>query len=131
MKTCSESFNELADENREEGDEPDERLTGALHLPAGEYTFTYDYPLEDEAEFKHHLTERTSILDILELGAQDYKAIYDEEGQTASADPTPSGALLNRGDSHGKYGIWGHDIEDLVFEGVRVKNFKVEFDIGS
>lgn len=107
------------------------RLTGALHVPAGVYTFTYDYPLENEVELKHHLTEATSILDILELAAKDYQQIYDEEDETASADPTPSGALLNRRESHGKHGIWGHGIEDLVFETVYVKNFNVTFDIGS
>lgn len=124
-------FNEYMEDDRDEDDEPDDRLTGALHLPAGEYTFTYDYPLENEVELKHHLTEATSMLDILELAAQDYKRIYDEEDETASADSTPSGTLINRGESHGKHGIWGHVIEDLVFENVHVKNFKVEFDIGS
>lgn len=119
------------EEYNDDDDDNSSRLTDALHVPAGEYTFTYDYPLEHEVEFKHHLTEGTSILDVLELAAKDYRQIYDEEDKTASADSTPSGALLNRRESHGKHGIWGHGIEDLVFETVYIKNFNVTFDIGS
>lgn len=124
-----EEFND--EDNEDNEDDDNSRFTDPLHIPAGEYTFTYDYPLENEVEFKHRLTEATSILDILELAAKDYQQIYDEEDESESADPTPDGALLNRGESHGKHGIWGHGIEDLVFEGVYVKNFAVTFDIGS
>ena len=85
-----------------------------LNLVPGEWTFKYTYPLDSEPEFKHHLTGDTKIHDILVLAAADYKQIYDEPDQD-------------------KYGIWGHTIGDLYFEGVDIdhETKTIEFHMGS
>lgn len=50
-----------------------------------------------------------------------YRRIYDEETRSMT-NLKPSGTLLNRGFSNGKYGIWGHDLGDLdmhaVYKGI-------------
>jgi hypothetical protein len=47
-----------------------------------------------------------------------YKLMYTEEdGQDA---PQYAPGLLNRGYTNGKYGIWGHDIGDLLLHTVRL-----------
>lgn len=127
-----EDLKDYDDEDAEEDPEVFvESIKDALHLPASEYIFKYDYPLTTEARFPHKLTEKTSILDILELAAADYKAIYDAEDDSASPDHKPSGTLLNRGTSNGDYGIWGHVIEDLVFVTVMVEGNEVSFNVDS
>lgn len=41
------------------------------------------------------------------------------------------GGLLNRHATNGKYGIWGHDIGDLVIEGITYRNGTLYLSIGS
>lgn len=79
---------------------------------AGTYSFVYDYPLRKPARFKHPLTGQEGLYDIMYLAARDYEKIYTHDA---------------------KYEIWGHDIGDLVFEGVTVddKNRTISFSIGS
>lgn len=103
-----------------------------LDLPAGDYTFHYDYPLSREAEFKHVLTERTTVIDILLLGAADYRTIYAEETDTEGI-PGNIPGMLNRAPTNGKYGIWGHVLSDLYFEAIHINvNTKsINFGIGS
>lgn len=81
-----------------------------LFLMPGEYTFQYDYPLSMAVEIKRHLDSATGALDILWLAAQDYKKIYENPDE---------------------YGIWGHDMCDLVFERIHVDGDKISFSIGS
>jgi len=45
-----------------------------------------------------------------------YKNIYSEEESTSSVRIVPLSerkGIINRNETNGKYGIWGHDIEDL------------------
>lgn len=86
--------------------------TAPLELAAGTYTFKYDYPLSNVATFTHKLKKKTTVANLLSIGRKDYERIYREED---------------------KYGIWGHDIEDLVFEEVEIDEKKktIYFEIGS
>jgi hypothetical protein len=83
-----------------------------LSLKKGEYTFVYRYPLHTTALFRHALDESTSPIDILVHGATDYRDIYKHP------------------DVHE---IWGHDIDDLFFEGIVIDDFAmtIEFEMGS
>ncbi len=105
--------------------------TGPLGLVAGEYTFTYDYPLSTTASFKHDLTPETTALQILALGAQDYKNIYETENADTTIAPGCIPGMLNRNSTDGRYGIWGHDLGDLAFEGINIDGQSVSFYIGS
>ena len=59
-----------------------------------------------------------------------YIEIYDEERKTTT-DYQESASLLNRGKSNGRYGIWGHDMEDLVIEMIEIKDNDINIFIGS
>jgi hypothetical protein len=45
-----------------------------------------------------------------------YRTIYEGEEKSRTTLPEPRGMLLNRSETDGVYGIWGHDIGDLVIE---------------
>jgi hypothetical protein len=104
----------------------------ALGIKGGEYTFKYTYPLSTTAEFKHVVTEEASIIDILVRARLDYENIYQiEEQEDGSPGMIPG--MLNRRKSNGAYGIWGHVLSDLYFEGVIVDEAEktISFHIGS
>lgn len=90
-----------------------------------------DYPLTLPVSFSVIFTDLGTLLWHI---AQKYKAIYAEEDATAKVPVVPMderGKLKNRNQTHGKYGIWGHDLDDLWFEGVEIENAKVRLLIGS
>lgn len=98
----------------------------------GSFTFVYDYPLSRPAKFEHIITTNTTARDILTIAKKDYEEIYRLE-EEADGDPGNIEGMLNRETSDGPYGIWGHGISDLYFEGIRIdeKNRQVKFSIGS
>ena len=92
-----------------------------------------DYPLTNAA--KVTLTTKDpkgfTRLSLFMHVAEAYKKIYDEENQ-GSKDPEPTGNLYNRPSTKGKYGIWGHCMEDLFLEGAEItKAGKVRLSMGS
>lgn len=105
----------------------------AVGIPEGEYTFVYDYPLSTAAKFMHALPADVSIIDILLEARADYRAIYAIEDASSSVTASQIPGVINRPPTSGTYGIWGHDITDLYFEGVEIDTIKrrVTFSIGS
>jgi hypothetical protein len=104
-----------------------------IGIPSGEFTFIYDYPLSTEAKFKHELGLYTSIIDILLEARADYRAIYAiEDAATGVAVGTIAG-MVNRAQSSGPFGVWGHVISDLYFEGVDIDlvTRRITFSMGS
>lgn len=104
----------------------------ALGIPAGVYTFVYDYPLSRQAKFQHTLVPSMSIIDILLQARADYETIYAlEDAAVGKTDHIPG--MLNRAQSEGPYGIWGHDFSYLYFESLEVypETRMVEFGMGS
>lgn len=63
-----------------------------------------------------------------------YKKIYKEESKSLTKIDANTN-LYNRGESNGKYGIWGHEIYDLTIESIRILEGKdrplIEVGIGS
>lgn len=100
---------------------------------AGEFTFKYDYPLNTTAKFVHTLKKNMNFANILSLAKKDYQRIYREEDESTKVKPGNIPGMLNRNSTDGKWGIWGHGIDDLYFEGVRIDTVRktVTFDIGS
>jgi hypothetical protein len=90
--------------------------------------FTITYPLTNpyEVELVHEdgtpWTRRQFIDAVLEA----YKHVYASE-----EDPGHIPGMLNRKTSTGRFGIWGHDISDLVFEGAEKIKDEWELHIGS
>ncbi|WP_448702500.1 hypothetical protein ACFGVR_09120 [Mucilaginibacter sp. AW1-3] len=77
-----------------------------------------DYPLKKPAKFtvkpgKNGMSRK----DFVWLVNKKYQEIYAEEEQTSAVKTIPvkeRKQLLNRNETNGKYGIWGHDIADLA-----------------
>lgn len=80
----------------------------------------FAYPLSNPFEVVYMnntgFTRKMLIDKICEI----YHDIYEEEAETATSQPEEvkllSSVTYNREKTNGKYGIWGHHLEDLVIE---------------
>lgn len=83
------------------------------------------YPLTNKVTFEF---ENNLFRDIY----NGYKRIYKEEEKEAG-EPGTYGHLYNRRRSNGRYGIWGHNLLDLVIESIifNPKEKTVDMFIGS
>ncbi|MBD8084197.1 hypothetical protein [Chryseobacterium caseinilyticum] len=82
-----------------------------------------DYPLKKPAKIElsnpNGFTRKDLILEI----SNNYHKIYAEEETTAKIKTIPLEKrtdLINRNETNGKYGIWGHDLADLDLSGIEV-----------
>ena len=105
---------------------PDERVIRKENI-----VITYNYPLELAVDFPHKRKGGWTRKALFAVIQKDYAKIYRDEDKAVG--PTGRlGSTLNRDKSDGPYGIWGHDIGDLVVEGVTVSdNGKITLSIGS
>lgn len=88
-------------------------------------TLLIDYPLNNPAriELKSAKPEGFTRAEILRAICDNYKQIYIEEEASAKTKTVPMEerkGLSNRNTTDGKYGIWGHDIDDLVLSDIEV-----------
>ena len=89
-----------------------------------ELTLNIDYPLNKPAKFilkspSSCFTKKQLIIEI----SKKYKEIYLEEEKTAKTKTIPINereGIINRNETDGKYGIWGHDIGDLDLSSIEV-----------
>lgn len=76
-----------------------------------------DYPLsvvvKEEIKFN-------SLHSLIKEIRRTYKKIYKEEERTMSKIKKNNPDLINRGFSNGSFGVWGHDIYDLVIESIKI-----------
>lgn len=71
---------------------------------------------------------------IMELGyriCDAYKQIYEEERNSTEIPEGYIEGMYNRNRTNGKYGIWGHDISDLILEGIKISGNVVSISVGS
>ena len=77
----------------------------------------------DEAGTLARLSAHREVIDELMLAApRDAAHIYDAEEGTAATKTIPieeRGAMRGRNRTDGAYGIWGHDLQDLVVTAAR------------
>lgn len=105
-------------------------------MPA-EFSFLLDYPMDNAALV--HVSggpeEGFSVAKLLEIIREAYEGIYlSEEG----GDPAPTSqqfgevVILNRPQTEGIFGIWGHGIADLAVEEIdiyRLDNGRYTMDV--
>jgi hypothetical protein len=102
-----------------------------------EITLVIDYPLNNPAEFvikspQKGFTKKQLALEI----SKKYHEIYDAEEGSAKTKTIPiekREGLINRNETDGKYGIWGHDISDLDLSSIEVfktKDGKIQILLG-
>jgi hypothetical protein len=79
----------------------------------------YSYPLKDCFYFLHRsLSPKGFTRAELAMSISNtYKKIYRDE-ENVSGNPGNISGMLNRAQSHGPYGIWGHGLDDLVLHRV-------------
>lgn len=75
----------------------------------------FTYPLSREVELEFNNKGGFSRMDLWRYIYEGYKKIYDEE-ESDAGDPGNAPNLLNRAQSNGRYGIWGHYLGELYIE---------------
>lgn len=101
--------------------------------PEQEYTLVIDYPTSNpyKAKLKSGKKGLTRI-QLADKVCKHYRKMYAEEDGTAGGDPGHIPGMLNRAHSEGKYGIWGHDIGDLILCDATVrKNGEIHVGVDS
>lgn len=93
-------------------------------IPENEATLIIDYPVNNPTSFTLKTTEKGFSRKVLisEINKK-YLELYEEEEKTAKTKTIPKEqrkGLINRNQTDGKYGIWGHDLGDLVLSSVEV-----------
>lgn len=109
-----------------------------LVITKPELTLVIDYPVANPIEFvlkssnDKGFTTKQLVLAI----SKKYHEIYAEEEKTASTKTIPENqrkGLMNRNETNGKYGIWGHDMADLDLSEIEIyqsKNGKIKLLLG-
>lgn len=70
--------------------------------------------------FTFHNKDGFNMRGLCEEICNTYRMIYDTEKGTSSINADKIPGMLNRNITDGMYGIWGHDIDDLVIEGISI-----------
>jgi len=97
-------------------------------------TIQFIYPLKNPVAFDYESPQGFSRRKILECIHDGYSKIYDDEEKTGKIEPRPEGYPIdNRPRSDGKYGIWGHYINQLFIEHLTfdVQSGILHLDMGS
>lgn len=83
--------------------------------PNTEYTLVIAYPLSVPYEKKFKVnSDGMTRLKFVDLICKAYRKIYKEEDKSTKIKVGNISGMLNRNATNGKYGIWGHSIEDLL-----------------
>jgi len=74
-----------------------------------------DYPLTNQFEITlKPKTKGWTRLAVVEFIIKCYKQIYKEEEKSSKIKSGHIPNMFNRNQTDGKYGIWGHDLSDLI-----------------
>jgi hypothetical protein len=100
-------------------DQPDE-----IVIPFQQAVLVIDYPLSTPASImiEAPLPLGFTRAALIKAICEEYAHVYDAEEGTAATKTIPledRGAMRNRNRTDGAYGIWGHDLEDLVLTAAR------------
>jgi hypothetical protein len=103
----------------------------------GNVTLIIDYPLNNpvEIQIKANNSNGFSRKELAQKISTEYKRIYQEEEESAKTKTTPIDerqGLINRNQTDGKYGIWGHDIDDLDLSAIilrKAENGEIKLEL--
>lgn len=123
-------------EFKEEIEIPVNRL---ILKPNKKYILIIDYPLSTSYEQEIQSgKDGMTLKEVVGLSVDAYQKIYKEEAKTSklkeeSISKRTKGAsnLINRAETNGKYGIWGHSIGDLAITHIIVKGSKIYLSVDS
>jgi hypothetical protein len=109
-------------------DEPQRDLPNLLNkeevvISENKVTLIIDYPLTNEFRAYINSTNGFTRERLINEISKSYFMLYEEEEKTATIKTVPvkeRKGLYNRNETNGKYGIWGHDISDLVLSEIVV-----------
>jgi hypothetical protein len=82
-----------------------------------------DYPLTNQYEFTLNSDKGFTRTQLLSQISKHYFKVFEEEEESATVKTIPVDkrtTMYNRNETDGKYGIWGHDIADLVLSSISV-----------
>jgi hypothetical protein len=91
----------------------------------------FDYPLSRPVWMEFTGKNPWRLSDLIDAIGEGYEKIYDEEDETRTKDTISRGTLVNRPETDGKHGIWGHVLNDLYIERAYSRNGKWYLYIGS
>ncbi len=85
-------------------------------------TVIIDYPLTTRYQFDLKSDKGFTREMLLSEISKHYYKLYEEEEKSATIKTVPpqKRSMYNRNQTNGKYGIWGHDISDLVLSNIQV-----------
>lgn len=83
-------------------------------LLIGEYTLKIDYPLHEPFIEKRVLDKSMTREEVVAWIVDRYHFIYDVENETSKIKSDLIPGMHNRNTTDGKYGIWGHELGDLL-----------------
>jgi hypothetical protein len=91
-------------------------------------TLFIDYPLNNPAIFEikavgEGFSRRELILKISEKYQEIYK-LEESTAKTKTIPPDQREGMINRNETDGKYGVWGHDLSDLDLSQIEVHKDK-------
>lgn len=95
-------------------------------------TIIIDYPLERDYQFTLESPKGFTRAQLVKAISRHYAKLYREEEDSAKKKTLPlkQRTSLNRNRTDGKYGIWGHDLSDLVLTSVEIyRNAKGEIGL--
>lgn len=100
-----------------------------------EATIIIDYPLTNAYTFNLRSEKGFTRERLFKEISENYFKLYEEEEKSASVktQPMEEREMYNRNETNGKYGIWGHDIADLILTDIQVfknKDGKIILSLG-
>jgi hypothetical protein len=109
-------------------EKPEESISGLIDakgilIHQNVVTVIIDYPVMNEYRFELNATNGFSRELLIKQISKAYHKMYEEEEATATKKTIPPEnriGMYNRNETNGKYGIWGHDIADLVLSEIQI-----------
>lgn len=107
----------------DEGDTSCDLYPFDIVIPYQQCTIDYTYPLSRPLLLQHTTNniEGFTRQKISEQIMLQYKKIYEEEEEDCG-DPGRIEGMINRAQSHGRFGIWGHYLGDLMLHSLYLKD---------
>jgi len=106
-------------------------------IPKGrKYELIIDYPLKKP--FKKIIKGPKTLQQMVDIIVLEYRNIYEIERKTSTLKEESiksrtkgKSPVINRAETNGKYGIWGHDLGDLDLHSIYIGGGKIHLGVDS